>query len=84
MDDNIVDKVEETLSKIKSSLGGADVKLKEVNDGVVIVQYYKSLTNPSCHTNKTHTTRELVAELLDDGLREVVPDFKEVIVLENE
>ena len=74
--------IEGVLAGIRPSLGGADVRLKGVSRGVVTVQYYKPLSNPSaCHVDKTRATREIVAELLEDQLKKVVPQFRELALL---
>ncbi len=74
--------IEGVLARIRPSLGGADVRLKGVSRGVVTVQYYKPLSNPSaCHVDKTRATREIVAELLEDQLKKVVPQFRELALL---
>ena len=74
--------IEDVLARIRPSLGGADVRLKGVSQGVVTVQYFKPLSNPSaCHVDKTRATREIVAELLEDQLKKVVPGFRQVALL---
>ena len=83
MSENVTAQIEGILSKLKPSLGGADVKLLKIDDGIVVLHYQKALTNPSCHANKTQTTEELVAELLEDEFKELVPNFKEITVLSN-
>lgn len=83
MDESIVSKIEETLSKVRPSLGKADVQLKEIHEGVVVVEYRKAPSSIGvCHPDKTQTTRELVTEILEDALSKVVPDFEKVIVME--
>lgn len=77
--------IEDLLVRIRPSLGGADVRLKGVSRGVVTVQYYKPLSNPSaCHVDKTRATREIVAELLEDQLKKVLPGFTELVLLGEE
>ncbi len=77
--------IEGVLAGIRPSLGGADVRLRGVSRGVVTVQYYKPLSNPSaCHVDKTRATREIVAELLEDQLKKVVPGFRQVALLGEE
>ena len=76
------DRIKEALAKLKPALGGAEVRLVEVRDGVVTIRYYRPLTNPSaCHVDRTKATRDIVLEVLEDVLREVMPELKEVILL---
>lgn len=82
MNESIRSKIDDILSKTEPSLGGARVKLREVREGIVIIDYCKAPANPSCHVNRTQTTEELVAEILEDDLRAVVPNFEKVIVIE--
>jgi hypothetical protein len=77
-------KVEDMLSMVRSSLGGADVRLREIRRGVVTLEYYRPLSNPSaCHVDRTLISKEMVKEVLEDQLKKMIPDFKEVILLEN-
>jgi hypothetical protein len=77
-------KVEDILYNVKSSLGGADVRLREIRRGVVTLEYYRPLSNPSaCHVDRTLISKEIVKEVLEDQLKKMIPDFKEVILLEN-
>ncbi|MCK4221918.1 MAG: hypothetical protein KAX25_03530 [Dehalococcoidia bacterium] len=77
--------IEGVFARIRPSLGGADVRLRGISQGVVTVQYYKPLSNPSaCHVDRTRTTQEIVAEVLEDQLRKVVPGFREVALLGEE
>lgn len=74
--------IEGVLAGIRPSLGGADVRLKGVSRGVVTVQYYRPLSNPSaCHVDGTRTTKEIVVEVLEDQLKKVVPGFTELALL---
>lgn len=68
------------LDKVRPSLGGADIRLKEMRDGIVVVQFRKALTNSSCHVDRTRTTEEVVAEVLEDELKQIVPGFDKVVV----
>lgn len=64
MERELKEKVEDMLSKVKPSLGGADVRLKDISHGVVILQYYRPLSNPSaCHVD----THEICEEHLRLG-----------------
>jgi hypothetical protein len=76
------EKIERILDTIRPSLGGADIRLKDVTAGVVTLQYYKPLSNPSaCHVDRTKPTKDLVIELLEDKLNRLVPGFKMIVVL---
>jgi len=76
------EKIERILDSIRPSLGGADIRLKDVTEGVVTLQYYKPLSNPSaCHVDRTKPTKDLIIELLEDKLKRLVPDYKTIIVL---
>jgi hypothetical protein len=80
----LIKKVEEILSKVKSSLGGADVRLRNISHGIVTIEYYRPLSNPSaCHVDRTPVTKEIIKEVLEDQLKKGIPGFKEVILLEN-
>ncbi|MGQ9509756.1 MAG: hypothetical protein ACUVTN_10205 [Thermodesulfobacteriota bacterium] len=77
-------KVEDMLSKVRSSFGGADVRLREIRQGVVTLRYYRPLSNPSaCHVDRTVMSKEIIKEVLEEQLKKLIPDFKEVILLEN-
>jgi len=77
--------VEKLLDGVKPSLGGADLRLKDVHQGTVTIQYRKPLSNPSaCHVDRTRTSKEMVREVLADRLKEVVPGFKDVALLGEE
>lgn len=74
--------IEDVLARIRPSLGGADVRLRSVSRGVVTVQYYKPLSNPSaCHVDKTRVTRDMVAELLEYQFKQALPGFRKVALL---
>ncbi len=82
MEQKLNEKVENILSKIKPSLGGADVRLKDVVDGIVTLEYYRPLSNPSaCHVDRTRITKEIVAEVLEVHLGKVIPGFREIVLL---
>jgi len=79
------EEIESVLARIKPSLGGADVRLRGISQGIVTVQYYRPLSNPSaCHVDRTRTTKEIVAEVLEDQLKEVVPGFRKLTLLGEE
>ena len=63
-------KIEDVLSKVKPSLGGADLRLKEVTQGLVTVGYYRHVSNPfACHVDPTAVTTEIVKEVLEEHLK---------------
>jgi hypothetical protein len=79
------EKVEDILSRIKPSLGGADVLLKDISEGIVTLEYYRPLSNPSaCHVDRTRITKAIVVEILEDDLKKVIPGFRKVILLGEE
>jgi len=79
------EEIESVLARLKPSLGGADVQLRDISQGIVTVQYYRPLSNPSaCHVDRTRTTKEIVTEVLEDQLRKVVPGFRKVALLGEE
>jgi len=79
------EKVENMLSKIKPSLGGANVRLKDISGGVVTLEYFRPLSNPSaCHVDRTRITKEIVIEILEDHLKKEIPGFRKVVLLGEE
>ena len=85
MNRELNEKVENILSKIKPSLGGASVRLKDIGEGVVRLEYLRPFSNPSaCHVDRTPITKEIVAEILEDHLKKVIPGFKKVVLLGEE
>ena len=85
MEQGIKEEIEGMLARIKPSLGGADIQLRDISQGIVTLQYYRPLSNPSaCHVDRTRTTKEIVTEVLEDQLKEVVPEFKKVTLLGEE
>ena len=85
MEQGIKEEIEGILARIKPSLGGADVQLRDFSQGIVTIQYYRPLLNRSaCHVDKTRTTKEIVTEVLDDQLKQVVPGFNKVTLLGEE
>jgi len=82
MNRELNEKVEDILYKIKPSLGGADVRLKDIGEGVVTLKYLRPLSNPSaCHVDRTPITKDIVIEILVDDLKKVIPGFKKVVLL---
>ena len=85
MEEQLSEKVESILAGIRPSLGGANVWLKDISQGVVTLEYHRPLSNPSaCHVDRTKATKEIVIETLEDELKSVVPEFKKIIVLGEE
>ena len=85
MDRGLNQQVENILSRIKPSLGGADVRLKSISEGVVTLKYLRPLSNPSaCHVDRTRITKEIAVEILEDDLKKVVPGFKKAVLLGEE
>jgi hypothetical protein len=85
MEQRLKEEVESVLARTKPSLGGANVRLKDISQGIVRLQYCRPLRNPSaCHTDRTRTTKEIVTEILEGQLKKVVPRFRKVILLGEE
>ena len=85
MERQLNDKVEGILAGIRPGLGGADVQLKDISQGVVTLEYHRPLSNPSaCHVDRTKVTKDIVAETLEAQLKRVVPEFKRIILLGEE
>ena len=78
---SVEDEIEQVISRVNPSLGGARVKFVEVKSGAVVVQFFDPPSNSSCHANRTQTTEEIVAEILEDELKPIVPSFDKVIVV---
>ena len=77
--------IERILTNIYPSLGGAVIRLKSVEQGIVTLEYHKPLLNPSaCHVDRTKTTKELVIEIIEDDIKRVVPDFKKINILDSD
>jgi hypothetical protein len=76
------EKIESILAGVRPSLGGADIRLRDISEGIVTLEYHKALLNPyACHVGKTKATKEIVIEAVQDEIKTVVPDFKKVIVV---
>jgi hypothetical protein len=85
MERELNEKVENILSRIKPSLGGADVRLKSISDGIVKLEYFRPLSNPSaCHVDRTRITKAIVIEILEDHLKKVIPGLRKVVLLGEE
>ena len=68
------EEVEAVLAKIRPILRGTDVVIIDLNEGIVKV---KVLTS-SCDTG---VSREMTLEILEEQLKEQVPEIKEVIIV---
>jgi Fe-S cluster biogenesis protein NfuA len=68
------EKVETAIAKIRSSLRGANVVLIDVNDGTVKVQILTSLCVAGI-------PKEIALEIIEDRLKEQVPEVKEVVAI---
>jgi len=78
------EEIEEVLERVKPALGGAEVKLEKVEEGIVTLRYLPPLANPyACHISRARITKDIIIEVIEDALREVIPDLKEVILLES-
>ena len=85
MEQKINEQVETIVAGIRPSLGGADVRLKDVSQGIVTLEYHKPLSNPlACHVDKARITKEIIIELLQDELKVIIPDFKKINILGEE
>ena len=82
MEKGLNKRIESILENVRPSLGGVDIRLKGISQGVVTLEYHKALSNPSaCHVDRTKMNKEMVVEILHDKLGVIVPGFKEVILL---
>lgn len=68
------DKVEVAISRIRTSLRGTDVVLIDVNDGVVTVE----IVSPLCVSG---VPKEIAFEIIEEQLKELVPEVKEVVAI---
>jgi hypothetical protein len=79
------EKVESILAGVRPSLGGVDVRLKDISRGVVRPEYHRPLSNPSaCHVGRTKATEDIVVETLQGEFRRVVLEFEKAILLGEE
>jgi hypothetical protein len=82
MEEGLKKEIEGVLAKVRPSLGGVDVRLGKISQGIVTVEYYRPLSNPSaCHVDRTQISKDIIIEVLEDQLRKVVPGFRKVILL---
>jgi Fe-S cluster biogenesis protein NfuA len=70
------ERVEAILAKLRPGLGGTDVVLVDVGEGIVKV---KVLPSPGC--SGPSMPEEMVLEELEEQLKEEVPEIKEVIAV---
>lgn len=70
----MLEKVEAALAKIRPTLGGTDVILIDLNENIVMVRVLKS----SCAAGMPI---EMTLELVEEQLKEEVPEIKEVIAV---
>ncbi len=85
MQQRLKEEAESVLARIRRSLGGANVQLQDINQGIVTVQYHRPLSTPSaCHVDRARTTKEIVTEVPEDQLKKVVPGFRKVALLGEE
>jgi hypothetical protein len=79
MEQGLKKEIEGVFDKIRPSLGGADIRFGGISEGIVTVEYYRPLSNPSaCHIDRTQITEDIIVEVLEDQLSKVVPGFKAV------
>jgi Fe-S cluster biogenesis protein NfuA len=73
------ERVEQVLTQIRPRLGGADVQLIDINEGVVTLQYFKQLAVCQVKT-RGPMTEEIVLEIVEEELKKEVPEVKGVIM----
>jgi hypothetical protein len=82
MEQGLEKKVEAELARIRPSLGGADIRLRNISEGIVTVEYFRPLSNPSaCHVDRTEITKDMIIEVLEDQLSKIILDFKSVTLV---
>ena len=75
-------KIEALLAKVRPSLGGADIRFVNISQGIVTVEYYRPLSNPSaCHVDRAQITKDIIIEVLEDQLSKIIPGFKSVTLV---
>ena len=85
MEQQLNESIESILENVKPSLGGADIRLRSIEKGIVTLEYHKPLSNPSaCHVDRTKTTKDMVIEIIEDDIKRIVPDFKKINILGND
>jgi hypothetical protein len=82
MEQGFKEKIESVLKKVRPSLGGADIRFVNISQGIVTVEYYRPLSNPSaCHVDRTQITKDMIIEVLEDQLSKIIPGFKSVTLV---
>ena len=66
------EKLQKAIAEIRPMLGGADVSLIGADRGVVKLKVFTSSCGPGM-------SKELAIELLEDHLKQTVPEVREVI-----
>ena len=85
MEQGLKEKIEGMLDKVRPSLGGADIRFVNISQGIVTVEYYRPLSNPSaCHIDRTQITEDIIVEVLEDQLSKIIPGFKSVTLVEQD
>ena len=74
------EKIEEALARIRPMLGTADVRLVDVNGGIVTVQRLKQLSLCDIKA-RGPVTNEIIREMLEEEIGKEIPEVKEVIVV---
>jgi hypothetical protein len=83
MEQELKGKIEGVFDKVKPSLGGADIRFESISEGMVTVEYYRPLSNPSvCHVDRTQITKDIIVEVLEDQLSKIIPGLKSVTLVE--
>jgi hypothetical protein len=79
MEQGVKEKIEDVLDRVRPSLGGADIRFGSISEGIVTVEYYRPLSNPSaCHVDRTQITEDIIVEVLEDQLSKIIPGFESV------
>jgi hypothetical protein len=82
MEQGLKEKIEGVFDKVRPSLGGADIRFVSISEGIVTVEYYRPLSNPSaCHVDRTQITEDIIVEVLEDQLSKIIPGFKSVTLV---
>ena len=82
MEQELKAKIVALLADVKPSLGGTDLRLINLSQGIVTVEYCRPLSNPSaCHVDRTQITEDIIVEVLEDQLSKIIPDFKSVMLV---
>jgi hypothetical protein len=82
MEEGLKKEIEGVLAKTRPSLGGADIRFVNISQGIVTMEYYRPLSNPSaCHVDRTQITKDIRIDVLADQLSKVAPSFKAVALV---